>query len=120
MHVITQIHGDIKAYIEKIYNDIKKDIEVIQLWHACGAFKTFGFSRMGKVGGPSSKSRNHKNYTKAIVSSESIKKNYAEAFGISEDKVVATGVPRTDIFFDEKYKNNKIKGYKSTLTTPHP
>ena len=97
-------------YYPQIYKyEIKKDIEVIQLWHACGAFKTFGFSRMGKVGGPSSKSRNHKNYTKAIVSSESIKKNYAEAFGISEDKVIATGVPRTDIFFDEKYKNNKIK-----------
>ena len=97
-------------YYPQIYKyDIKKDIEVIQLWHACGAFKTFGFSRMGKIGGPSSKSRNHKNYTKAIVSSECIKKNYAEAFGISEDKVIATGVPRTDIFFDEKYKKNKIK-----------
>ena len=28
MHVITQIHGDIKAYIEKIYNDIKTKVPV--------------------------------------------------------------------------------------------
>ncbi|MGL5692952.1 MAG: CDP-glycerol glycerophosphotransferase family protein [Peptostreptococcaceae bacterium] len=97
-------------YYPQIYRyDIKPEVEVIQLWHACGAFKTFGFSRLGKVGGPNPKSRNHKNYTKVIVSSNDIKKHYAEAFGISEDKVIATGVPRTDIFFDEKYKKEKSK-----------
>lgn len=96
-------------YYPQIYKyDIKKDIEVIQLWHATGAFKTFGFSRIGKKGGPKVKSRNHRNYTKAIVSSKNIKLHYAEAFGISEERVVSTGVPRTDIFFDEEYKNKKI------------
>lgn len=96
-------------YYPQIYKyKIKDEIEVIQLWHATGAFKTFGFSRMGKKGGPSVRSKNHRNYTKAIVSSSSIKKHYAEAFGISEDKVIATGVPRTDIFFDEEYKASKM------------
>ena len=96
-------------YYPQIYKyKIKKDVEVIQLWHATGAFKTFGFSRIGKKGGPKVKSKNHRNYTKAIVSSENIRIHYAEAFGISEEKVVATGVPRTDIFFDEDYKNKKL------------
>lgn len=96
-------------YYPQIYKyKIKKDVEVIQLWHATGAFKTFGFSRIGKKGGPKVKSKNHRNYTKAIVSSEDIRIHYAEAFGISEEKVVATGVPRTDIFFDENYKNKKL------------
>lgn len=97
-------------YYPQIYKfDIKKDIEVIQLWHATGAFKTFGFSRLGKKGGPTPRSKNHRNYTKAIVSSKNIKKHYAEAFGISENKVISTGVPRTDIFFDEAYKSNKTE-----------
>lgn len=87
--------------------DIREDAELIQLWHACGAFKTFGFSRMGKEGGPKMRSNSHRNYTKAIVSSENIRKFYAEGFGISEDKVFATGIPRTDIFFDNKYIENK-------------
>lgn len=96
-------------YYPQIYKfKIKKRIEVIQLWHATGAFKTFGFSRMGKRGGPSIKSKNHRNYTKAIVSSSAITKHYAEAFGISEHRVIPTGIPRTDIFFDEKYKQKKI------------
>ena len=83
---------------------IRRKAELIQLWHAVGAFKTFGFSRIGRPGGPSPKSINHRNYTKAIVSSKNVAKYYAEGFGITEDKVVATGIPRTDIFFDEEYK----------------
>lgn len=82
---------------------IKKKAELIQLWHAVGAFKTFGFSRIGKPGGPHPSSQNHRNYTKAIVSSSNIISNYAEGFGISKDKVIPTGIPRTDIFFDTEY-----------------
>ena len=95
-------------YYPQIYKySIRPGVEVIQLWHATGAFKTFGFSRLGKKGGPTVRSKNHRNYTKAIVSSAQIKRHYAEAFGISEDRVIATGVPRTDIFFDETYKQAK-------------
>lgn len=83
---------------------IRKRADLIQIWHAAGAFKTFGFSRLGRPGGPSPLSKNHRNYTKAAVSSEGIRGNYAEGFGISEEKVYATGLPRADIFFDEAYK----------------
>lgn len=78
---------------------------LIQLWHACGAFKTFGYSRLGKPGGQKQSNPAHRNYDYAIVSSKEIAKHYAEGFGISIEKVVATGIPRTDIFFDEVYKN---------------
>ena len=84
---------------------LRKGTRFIQVWHAMGAFKKVGFSRLGKNGGPSPRSLTHKNYTDAIVSSMDIRKNYAEAFGISIDKVHAIGIPRTDIFFNECYKN---------------
>lgn len=84
---------------------LSRKTKFIQVWHAMGAFKTVGFSRLGKPGGPSPRSLSHKNYTDTIVSSESIRKDYAEAFGISIDKVHALGVPRTDVFFDENYKS---------------
>lgn len=83
---------------------IRKHAELIQVWHAAGAFKTFGYSRLGLPGGPSPHSKNHKNYTKAVVSSEGVRSNYAEGFGITVDKVYPLGVPRSDIFFDEEYK----------------
>src|SRR5699024_6115752 len=84
---------------------IRRNAELMQIWHAAGAFKTFGYSRTGRAGGPSPRSKNHKNYTKAVVSSESVRKHYAEGFGITIDKVYATGTPRSDIFFDEYYKS---------------
>lgn len=83
---------------------IRRNADLIQVWHAAGAFKTFGFSRVGRPGGPSSHSRNHRNYTKATVSSEGVRGNYAEGFGITIDRIYPTGVPRSDIFFDEDYK----------------
>ena len=79
-------------------------VKVIQLWHASGAFKTVGYSRLGKPGGPTPFSRGHRLYTHAIVSSQHDVPFYAEAFGMPEDKVVPTGIPRMDMFFDEETK----------------
>lgn len=96
--------------------NIRKKSDLIQVWHAAGAFKTFGFSRTGRPGGPSPRSRNHRNYTKTTVSSEGVREHYAEGFGISVDRVYPTGVPRADIFFDEEYK----KYVRETLYEKYP
>lgn len=85
---------------------LRKTKKLIQLWHAMGAYKTVGYSRMGKPGGPSGYTLTHRNYTGTIVSSESIRKNYAEAFGIDIEKVHALGIPRTDVFFDDNYSRD--------------
>ncbi|MBM7841176.1 CDP-ribitol ribitolphosphotransferase [Alkalihalobacillus xiaoxiensis] len=108
---------------------IRKEADLIQVWHAVGAFKTFGYSRVGRPGGPSIKSKNHRNYTKAIVSSKNVGRHYAEGFGIKEEEtIVPIGAPRTDVFFDDTYKNAKkeelydeypfLKGKKVILFAP--
>ncbi len=84
---------------------------LIQVWHACGAFKTFGFSRLGKSGAQKQGSYAHRNYDYCTVSSKEICRFYAEGFGLSLEKVVATGVPRTDIFFSEEYKERVVTGF---------
>ena len=86
------------------YFDLRAETKVFQLWHACGAFKTFGFTRLGKPKGTAQKSRNHRNYDYVTVSSKNVSIWYAEGFGVSTRNIYATGVPRTDIFFDETYK----------------
>lgn len=98
------------------YIDLKPETRSIQLWHACGAFKTFGYSRLGKAQGPSQRDRNHRFYTHAITSSAQIAPFYAEAFGIPLSHVEATGVPRTDVFFDPAYK----KRMQEELLREHP
>lgn len=116
-------------YMELLFKMPRREgTTLIQLWHACGAFKTFGCSRMGKSGGQTLKSMNHRTYDFATVSSQEIAKFYAEGFGLSPEKVVATGIPRTDIFFDEEYREKvteefyrshpKLKGKKILLFAP--
>lgn len=85
---------------------IRKGSKFIQVWHALGAYKKVGYSRqdIGK-----NKSLTHKNYTDTIVSSDDVIENYAEAFGISKDKVHPLGIPRTDMFFNEEEMENKKK-----------
>ena len=105
---------------------VRKGQELIQLWHGAGAFKKFGHSRES-----SDLKRIHKGYkkyTRVITSSEAIRPCYAEAFSVSMDKVKATGIPRTDIFFDKEYINSKkeelyqeypfLKGKKIILFAP--
>lgn len=117
-------------FVEDVFNYLQfytllPGQEIIQLWHAAGAYKKFGFSRKFeniKI------SPGHRKYTKAIVSADSIKSCYAEAYDISEDKIIATGVPRTDIFFDEEWKQGvcdrfhekypETKGKKIILLAP--
>ena len=83
-------------FVEDVYNYLQfytllPGQEIIQLWHAAGAYKKFGFSRKNeniKI------SPGHRKYTKAIVSADSIKSCYAEAYDISEDKIIATDVSK--------------------------
>lgn len=86
------------------YINLKPETKLVQLWHACGAFKTFGFTRLSKPKGSPQTTRNHRSYDYVTVSSTYCKKCHSEGFGIPTDNVVATGIPRTDVFFDEKYK----------------
>lgn len=101
-------------FLEDVYNYLQfyrplPGQEIIQLWHAEGAYKKFGFSRKDediKI------SPGHKKYTKAIVSAEAIRSCYAEGFGIDVDKVIATGIPRTDVFYDESWRSEVTERFR--------
>lgn len=96
------------SYVKK-----KEEVKLIQLWHACGALKTFGYSRLGKDGALYQSSPNHRQYDYAVVSSKDVSYCYAEGFGISINKVLPLGSPRCDRFTNEEYKNYfKKKFYK--------
>ncbi|WP_067925709.1 bifunctional glycosyltransferase/CDP-glycerol:glycerophosphate glycerophosphotransferase [Alicyclobacillus shizuokensis] len=92
-------------YYRPLYNLLaRKDTAVVQTWHACGAFKKFGFSAIGQVDSNSDEfeRRAHRIYTAAVTDSRSVVPHYAEAFGMPESTVLPIGVPRTDMFFDQE------------------
>lgn len=90
----------------------KKNLKVIQMWHALGSFKKFGLSIKDKKEGTSTKliriMKMHQNYDYIFCSSKECSKNFAEAFGYDESKVLAYPLPRLDLFNDSDYKNNIV------------
>ena len=85
------------------YIHVRNSQELVQLWHSSGAYKKFAHSRGGENGDIRRIHAGYKRYTKTITSSEYVRPCFAEAFSIPIENVYATGIPRTDIFFDERY-----------------
>ncbi len=85
----------------------RKNTRVIQLWHACGAFKKWGYSTLdANWGGDRCMWEIFPRYntmTDVFVSSDYIIPCYAEAFNCSENIIKPMGVPRTDVFFDKNF-----------------
>lgn len=82
---------------------LRSEQRVIQLWHACGAFKKFG--QHGTNLNKKTDIATHAQYNLVSVSGESVRTIYADAFNLNHQKVQALGSPRTDRFFDETYIN---------------
>lgn len=107
---------------------VRKKQEIIQLWHGAGAFKKFGFSRVGTGDNITNVHTGYRKYTMATVTAEPIRGCFAEAFGLPVEKVRAIGNPRTDIFFDDAEKQvaaervyaayPQLKGKKIILIAP--
>lgn len=83
---------------------LRKKTELIQVWHGGGAFKKIGRDSLINKADKSTIKRNlksHSSYSKVIVSCEEVIPIFSNAFGIDSKKVIATGLPRADIFFKD-------------------
>ncbi len=98
-------------YLPSFANKPRKNSRLIQVWHACGAFKKWGYSIKDSSWGLNStlydRYKIYKSYTDIITSSEEVNKFYAEAFGADLAKIKALGVARTDVFFDNNLVQQK-------------
>lgn len=87
--------------------DLKKDTKLIQVWHAGIGFKSVGFCRFGANGSPKLET-GHRKYNYAIAGSTNLKHVYSEVFGIEEECIIPTGLPRIDQLMNEE-ANQKFK-----------
>jgi len=113
-HLATSKYFIIDDYHFSVYViHPRKGTEIIQLWHACGAFKKFGMSTLGKPFAPSKEYlktvKIHSNYSKVYVSSSEVIPFYAEAFDMNKENIYPLGVPRTDYFFESANRELLLK-----------
>lgn len=85
------------------YFPLRPEQRVIQLWHACGAFKKFG-QRGTNMSLPEDRAT-HAQYNLVCVSGENLRSIYADAFDVNYNKVKALGCPRTDDYFNKRLIN---------------
>ncbi|MDO4521887.1 MAG: CDP-glycerol glycerophosphotransferase family protein [Eubacteriales bacterium] len=88
----------------------RRESTVVQLWHACGAFKKFGMSTAERIFGGTRKNYEtypyYGNLDYVTVSSPEVCWAYEEAMSLQEGsgQVVPIGVSRTDIFFQKEFQ----------------
>lgn len=109
----------------------KRDLKIVQIWHALGAVKKFSLQAVGKAQGRDSGVSKalcmHKNYDFVIAPSKKTAEYYCEAFGCSEDKIFIANLPRADVILDgtnrrdefiklnPEYEGKKIIAYLPTF-----
>lgn len=112
----------------------KKSLKVLQIWHAMGAIKKFGYQSCGKLSGRSISLtkglKMHRNYTKIVSGSKAMTKYFKEAFGYPESTFLNIGLPRMDYLLKNKdslkekiylkypeFKDKKVILYAPTFRT---
>lgn len=82
----------------------RKNLKIVQMWHAMGALKKFGYCTVGEKEGCSRAvaqgMRMHQNYNVIFISSEACREPMAAAFGCEEDRLEVMPLPRTDLILD--------------------
>ncbi len=90
----------------------KKTLKVIQMWHALGATKKFGWQAVGTKEGRNEKVSRamcmHKNYDFVLAPSAATAKLYMQAFDVDQSKIVICPLPRVDFITDMNAKTSEF------------
>lgn len=97
----------------------RPEVKCTQLWHANGAVKYFGFRDKTIKNRPdSAHERFKKVYSRfhhLAVSSDEMAYIFSEAFGADDSRMIRTGVPRTDFFYNSEAAANAALKIKAEL-----
>ena len=107
--------------------DKRPETKVIQLWHAGGMLKKFGYDAADDIP-PMYRGQAIRNYDLVTVSAPKCVTPFASAFGLPESKVEPLGISRTDSFFDPAFLKDcrddfdrqypQLKGKRLVLWAP--
>lgn len=99
--------------------DFRSAVKCTQLWHANGAVKYFGYrDKTIKKRPESAHKRFNKVYSKfhyLTVGSDEMAYIFGEAFGANNSRMLKTGVPRTDFFYNKQAINNAAEKIRAEL-----
>lgn len=96
----------------------KKELKIIQVWHAVGAVKQFSYQCLDRPGGHSTQMARqmcmHRNYDYILCTSEATRQTYVQAFDVPREKILTLGMPRVD------YIQRPDPGIRERYIAQHP
>ncbi|HCI73880.1 MAG TPA: hypothetical protein DHV42_04990 [Lachnospiraceae bacterium] len=102
--------------------------KVVQLWHACGCYKKFGYDATDDIPEHYHGANVYRNADLVTVSGNAAVRPFASAMRLPEHCVRATGVSRTDLYFSKTWRQRCVtqfmdrypqaKGKKVVLWAP--
>ncbi|MBY6837714.1 MULTISPECIES: CDP-glycerol glycerophosphotransferase family protein [Clostridium] len=95
-------------FITAAYFNFKKEVKVMQVWHAIGTFKKFGEDYEPSIKINNLQKRANRIYTEVVVCSEKDRLIYSKAFNVDINKTKSLGSPICDLFQDDN-KKQEIK-----------
>ncbi len=88
----------------------RPETKVVQLWHSCGLMKKIAYDTQEDI--PEGYHGDmFGNYTYLTLSAKACIPVHEKALRLSKDHIFATGVSRTDFYFDEEWKENCRKQF---------
>jgi len=92
--------------------DHRDSLFVVQMWHALGAIKKFGYQAVGRAAGRSaslaSAMRMHRNYDLVLCGGTATVPIFASAFDVDESIVSPLGLPRIDYLLAHKDDAHRV------------
>lgn len=97
-------------FLPMAYIRFSKRTRVVQLWHGTGTIKKFG-QDVNEGTLKKLEYRANQKITHLIVNNAQVKKEYASAFGIPDDRIYVLGLPRTDLMLDRSFLERRRKSF---------
>ncbi|WP_157805686.1 CDP-glycerol glycerophosphotransferase family protein [Bacillus sp. mrc49] len=93
----------------------KKQVKCVQVWHAAGAVKQFG-AKDPSIQNRSAAARKrfltvYNTFDYVTAGSDRMAEIYQESFQLPASRILRTGIPRTDFFFNEESKKTARRAF---------
>ena len=100
----------------------RRNLIIVQIWHAVGTIKQFGHIALGKPDGHSPEIARimnmHRNYTYITCGSEAMVPVYAQTFNVKPETIKPIGAPRIDYLLDKKQQKQNRTQIKKRFALP--
>lgn len=114
-HVATAELCLVDGYVPAVSLPRSHRALVVQMWHAPGAIKRFGYQSVGTPAGRSPQAastlRMHRGYDFVIAGMPGAVASFSEAFDMPAEKILPLGLPRIDYLVSDRFAGQRSTRY---------